>query len=46
MNIKTLAQLFSFRDVRNAILGLLVVFGGLGLAGFTLWAHQTGDTRL
>ncbi len=46
MNVKTLTQLFSFRDVRNAILGLLVVFGGLGLAGFTLWAHHTGDSRL
>lgn len=45
MKLRSLAQLFSFRDVRNAILGLAVVFGGLGLAAFTLWAQHTGDTR-
>ena len=46
MKLRKLAQLFSFRDIRNAILGLVVVFGGLGLAAFTLWAQHTGDTRL
>lgn len=46
MNFKTLRQLVSFRDVRNALLGLVVVFGGLGLAGLTLWAHRSGDGRL
>ncbi|HLM59248.1 MAG TPA: hypothetical protein VK308_00460, partial [Pyrinomonadaceae bacterium] len=46
MNIKLLAQLFSFRDVRNAVLGLSVVIGGLSLAFLTLYAHQTGNTRL
>jgi uncharacterized protein (DUF58 family) len=45
MKLRSLAQLFSFRDIRNAILGLVVVFGGLGLAALTLWAQQTGDRR-
>lgn len=46
MNLKVLSQIFSFRDFRNALLGMTVVFGGLGLAIFTLWAHRSGDTRL
>lgn len=46
MNLRTLSQLFSFRDIRNAVLGFGVVVGGLGLAGLTLWAHQSGNTRL
>ncbi len=46
MNLKTLRELFSFRDIRNAVLGFAVVVGGLGLAGLTLWAHQSGNTRL
>lgn len=46
MKLRNLLQLFSFRDVRNAIMGITVVFGGLGLAGLTLWSHQTGNTRL
>jgi hypothetical protein len=46
MNIKTFIQLFSFRDLRNAFLGFLVVAIGLGLAGITLWINQTGNTRL
>ncbi|HVE55437.1 MAG TPA: hypothetical protein VNB22_01320, partial [Pyrinomonadaceae bacterium] len=46
MNLKVLSQIFSLRDFRNAILGTVVVFGGLGLAVFTLWAHRSGDTRL
>lgn len=45
MKIRTLAQLVNFRDVRNAILGLAVVVGGLGLAALTLWAQQTGDRK-
>lgn len=39
-------QLFSIKDVRNGILGLSVVFGGLGLAFLTLYAHRVGDARL
>ncbi len=46
MNLKVLSQIFSFRDFRNALLGMTVVFGGLSLAIFTLWAHRSGDTRL
>jgi uncharacterized protein (DUF58 family) len=45
MKLRSLAQLFSFRDVRNAVLGIAVVIGGLGLAALTLWAQQTGDRR-
>ncbi len=46
VKLKSLVQLINFRDIRNAVLGLVVVFGGLGLAAFTLWAQHTGDTRL
>jgi len=46
MAVRDLAQLFSRRDLRNAVLGFLVVFGGMGLAVFTLYAHQTGNVRL
>ncbi len=46
MNLETLRQLFSLRDLRNAILASAVVVGGLGLALFTLWAHRTGNVRL
>lgn len=46
MNLRILSQLFSFRDIRNGLLGLIVVFGGLILAGVTLWAHRTGNVQL
>lgn len=46
MKIRELSQLFSFRDLRNAALGLMVVFGGLGLSLLTYYAHQTGNVRL
>ena len=46
MNLKLLSQLFSFRDLRNAILGLFVVFGGVGLAFITIWAQRTGNLDL
>ncbi|MCY7347980.1 MAG: DUF58 domain-containing protein [Pyrinomonadaceae bacterium] len=46
MNLKKLAQLFSFRDIRNGLLGLIVVIGGLGLAILTLYAHRTGNSSL
>jgi len=45
MDLKLLNQLFSFRDIRNGILGTIVVVGGIGLAIMTLWASQT-DPRL
>ena len=46
MKLRNLTQLFSFRDVRNAVLGFSVVIGGLSLAGLTLYAHRTGDNRM
>ena len=46
MNFKLLSQIFSFKDIRNAILGFVVVLGGLALAGVTLWAHQTGNVQV
>lgn len=46
MKIADLKQLISFRDLRNAALGLIVVLGGVGLAGLTLYAHQTDQPRL
>ena len=41
-----LSELFSLRDLRNAVLAGVVVIGGLALAGITLYAHQTGNIRL
>jgi Uncharacterized conserved protein (some members contain a von Willebrand factor type A (vWA) domain) len=46
MDLSSLRQLFSIRDVRNAAMGMIVVFGGLTLAGLTLFGHQTGNQRL
>lgn len=46
MNFKGLVQLFGLRDIRNGILGLSVVIGGLSLAFITLYAHRTGNNRL
>lgn len=46
MRFRALSQLFSFRDLRNAAVGLIVVFGGLGLSLLTLYAHQAGNIRL
>ncbi|MEO7539061.1 MAG: DUF58 domain-containing protein [Pyrinomonadaceae bacterium] len=46
MNLKDLSQLFSLRDLRNGVLGIIVIVGGLGLSGLTLYAHQTGNIRL
>lgn len=46
MKLKALTELFSLRDLRNAVLGVVVIFGGLGLSGLTLYAHQVGNIRL
>jgi uncharacterized protein (DUF58 family) len=46
VSFRTLSQIFSLRDFRNAILGTVVVIGGLGLAIFTLWAHKSGNPQL
>ncbi|MCB1023372.1 MAG: DUF58 domain-containing protein [Acidobacteria bacterium] len=44
--LRQLAQLVSYKELRNAVLGLSVVFGGLGLAFVTLYAHRTGNAEL
>ena len=46
MNLRLVSQLFTFRDLRNAGLALIVIFGGLGLSALTLYAHQTGNIKL
>jgi len=46
LKIRGLTELFSIRDLRNAALGGVVVFGGIGLSLITLYAHQTGNIRL
>ncbi|MBA2620322.1 MAG: DUF58 domain-containing protein [Acidobacteria bacterium] len=45
MNLKAFRQLFRLRDLRNLLVGIFVVGGGLGLAAVTLWANHVGDTR-
>ena len=45
-NLRQLAQLVSFKELRNALLGLSVFLGGLGLAALTYYAHQTGNLQL
>ncbi len=46
MSLSNLRQLFSLRDLRNAAFGIVVVFGGAGLALLTLLAHWSGSPRL
>lgn len=46
MKLRDLRQLFSLRDLRNAALGFIVIFGGLGLSLLTIYAHRTGNVRL
>ncbi len=46
IDFKSLSQLFSIRDIRNAVFGVVVVFGGIGLALLTLVAHRTDNPRL
>jgi uncharacterized protein (DUF58 family) len=45
MDLKLVTQLFSIRDIRNAVIGTVIVIGGIGLAIMTLYASQT-DARL
>ena len=40
MQFSTLRQLLTFRDIRNAALGAIVLFGGLGLALLTFFARH------
>lgn len=46
MDLRSLPQLFSVRDLRNAALGGAVLFGGVGLATLTWIAHRTGNAWL
>ncbi len=46
MDLNSLRQLFSVRDIRNAAMGTAVVVGGLGLAGLTVVAHRMNEPRL
>jgi uncharacterized protein (DUF58 family) len=46
MKIKLISQLFSLRDLRNGILGFVVLFGGIGLSFLMVYAHQTDNVRL
>jgi uncharacterized protein (DUF58 family) len=46
MNYRELSQLFSLKDLRNAVFGIVVILGGIGLAGLTYVAHLTGNPRL
>ncbi len=46
MKISALKELFSVRDLRNGALGVIVVFGGIGLSLVTLYAHRIGNIRL
>ena len=41
-----LGQLFSLRDLRNAVVGVVVIVGGIGLSLLTLYAHQSGNIQL
>jgi uncharacterized protein (DUF58 family) len=43
---RQIIQLFSFKDLRNALLGIGVVFGGLGLAFLTLYAYRVNNPKL
>lgn len=40
------ASSFSWREIRNAIFGTLLVFAGIATAFLTMYASRTGDTRL
>ena len=46
MDLDLVRQLVSFRDIRNAAVGLFVVFGGISLALVTLYAHKTSNPTL
>lgn len=46
MDLSSIRQLFSIRDIRNAAMGTLVVLGGILLAGLTVLAHRMNNPRL
>ncbi|MBK9164087.1 MAG: DUF58 domain-containing protein [Acidobacteria bacterium] len=44
--LRKIRELFSVRDLRNALVGLAVVFAGIGLAVLTVVAHRSGERTL
>ncbi len=46
MDLSSLRQLFSIRDIRNAAMGTFVVLGGLTFAGLTIFGPVLGNQRL
>ena len=46
MKLRLITQLFSLRDLRNSILGVIVVGGGLGLSFLTIYARLDENPRL
>jgi len=46
VDLRAIRQFFSLRDLRNAVLALVVVFGAIGLAMLTLYAREMQDARL
>ena len=41
-----MTQLIGTRDLRNALVGTVVVIGGLALAALTFYAHSIGEARM
>ncbi|MEJ7847208.1 MAG: DUF58 domain-containing protein [Pyrinomonadaceae bacterium] len=46
MDFRALRQLFNFRDLRNVVLGIIVIAGGIGLSLLTLYGHRAGNAQL
>ena len=46
MKLRSIAQLFSLKDLRSAIVSVVIVGGGLGLTALTLYAHSNNDPQL
>ena len=46
MNVRALIKLLTPRDVRNIVVGVIVVFGALALAGMTLFARSQENVML
>ena len=46
MDLRKTRQLIRLRDVRNAAVSFIVLFGGIALAGITFYAHEIEDARL
>lgn len=46
MKLKEIAQLFNLRDLRSAIVSVVIVGGGLGLTALTLYAHANNNPQL